>query len=178
MTGRELGTSPSRFRAAADLVEHLRKLRLQRLSRKQDRGLIPNKRKRLNAAARQMILDKTAGHCHLCGGHIDDDAWEAAHVLPHAGGGQTHERNLLAAHPVCNRMRWFYGPEEFQWILRLGVWLRTQLEEQEDPAATQVVQRFLEHRQRNRHPPRDKVARAEATGDSSPDPSGKPSDAP
>ena len=26
--------------------------------------------------------------------------------------------------------RWFYGTEEFQWILKLGVWLRTQIEKE------------------------------------------------
>jgi hypothetical protein len=29
---------------------------------------------------------------------------------------------------MCNNYRWDYLPEEFQEILKLGVWLRTQIE--------------------------------------------------
>ena len=36
--------------------------------------------------------------------------------------------NYLPAHAVCNNYRWFYGAQECQWILKLGVWLRTQIE--------------------------------------------------
>lgn len=28
----------------------------------------------------------------------------------------------------CNNYRWDYSPEEFQWVLKLGVWARTQIE--------------------------------------------------
>ncbi len=59
-----------------------------------------------------------------------DGKWEADHVFSHALGGQHSLDNYLPAHPICNNYRWFYGTEEFQWILKLGVWLRTQIENQ------------------------------------------------
>ena len=36
--------------------------------------------------------------------------------------------NYLAAHRTCNNYRWDYLPEEFEVILKLGVWARTQIE--------------------------------------------------
>jgi hypothetical protein len=35
---------------------------------------------------------------------------------------------ILPAHGVYNNYRWDYLPEEFQLILKLGVWARTQIE--------------------------------------------------
>ncbi len=36
--------------------------------------------------------------------------------------------NYLAAHSLCNNYRWSYTPEEFQWVLKIGVWARHQME--------------------------------------------------
>ncbi len=36
----------------------------------------------------------------------------------------------MAACGICNNYRWDYAPEEFQWILIIGVWARKQMEEQ------------------------------------------------
>lgn len=83
----------------------------------------------LSAVDRAAILAKTDGRCHLCGGLIDpDEKWQADHVLAHSTGGAGTVENYLAAHALCNNYRWHYSPEEFQWILKLGVWLRTQIE--------------------------------------------------
>jgi hypothetical protein len=73
------------------------------------------------------VLAKTAGRCHLCGGEILDQ-WTADHVLAHAGGGQHLVDNYLPAHELCNGYRWAYSAEEFQWILKIGVWARRQME--------------------------------------------------
>jgi hypothetical protein len=70
---------------------------------------------------------KTDGRCHICGGEIDGE-WQADHVLSHALGGANGLGNFLPAHQICNQYRWSYGSEEFQWILKLGVWLRTQIQ--------------------------------------------------
>src|SRR5262245_32514708 len=86
-------------------------------------------RQSLSRSERQDIFKKTAGRCHICGGTIEG-AWEADHVFSHSLGGQHAADNYLPAHPICNNYRWFYGTEEFQWILKLGVWLRTQIEKE------------------------------------------------
>jgi 5-methylcytosine-specific restriction endonuclease McrA len=72
-------------------------------------------------------LVKTADRCHICGGEIDG-AWNADHVLAYSGGGADTVENYLAAHGSCNNYRWDYSPEEFQMILKVGVWARTQVE--------------------------------------------------
>jgi len=74
-----------------------------------------------------MVLAKTAGRCHLCGGEVVD-RWTADHVLAHAGGGYHAVDNYLPAHTLCNGYRWAYSPEEFQWVLKIGVWARLQME--------------------------------------------------
>jgi hypothetical protein len=55
---------------------------------------------------------------------------EIDHVLAHSGGGAHRLDNHLPAHTLCNNYRWNYGSEEFQLILKLGVWPRTQIEKQ------------------------------------------------
>jgi len=114
------------FESTADFVARLRSLRSLRRDRKLElRGHVV--RTHLSAAERDVVFRKTAGRCHVCGGLIEG-AWEADHVFSHSLGGQHSADNYLPAHPICNNYRWFYGTEEFQWILKLGVWLRTQIE--------------------------------------------------
>jgi 5-methylcytosine-specific restriction endonuclease McrA len=86
-------------------------------------------RKRLSPKERAVIFSKTSGRCHICGGKIEGD-WQADHVFSHSLGGQHDVDNYLPSHDNCNNYRWFYGTEEFQWILKLGVWLRTHIEKQ------------------------------------------------
>lgn len=116
------------FESTADFVARLRSLRSLRRDRKLElRGKVI--RKPLSPTERDVVFRKTAGRCHICGGLIEG-AWEADHVFSHSLGGQHAADNYLPAHQICNNFRWFYGTEEFQWILKLGVWLRTQIETQ------------------------------------------------
>ena len=85
------------------------------------------RRKRLNKAERAQILNKTGARCHICGGDIVG-VWDADHVVAHSAGGEHSVDNFLPAHSKCNNYRWDYLPEEFQLIMRLGVWARTQIE--------------------------------------------------
>lgn len=114
------------FESADSFVERLRSLRETRYEKKLALRDIVS-RKPLSRAERNHIFLKTAGRCHICGGLIEG-TWNADHVFSHSLGGQHSADNYLPAHPICNNYRWFYGTEEFQWILKLGVWLRTQIE--------------------------------------------------
>lgn len=87
------------------------------------------RRRPLTKADRKLIFEKTDGRCHLCGGTIEG-AWDADHVLAHSGGGRHAVDNYLPAHKLCNNYRWHYSVEEFQWILKVGVWARTQIGDQ------------------------------------------------
>jgi hypothetical protein len=81
---------------------------------------------RLSMAAREQIFRSTGGKCHICGGVIDGK-WQADHVKPHSAGGTHSIDNYLPAHATCNNYRWDYLPEEFELILKLGVWSKTQV---------------------------------------------------
>jgi hypothetical protein len=101
----------------------------------------------LTRADRGKVLTKTGERCHVCGGTIDQDDWQADHVLAHSNGGLHSVSNYLPAHSICNNYRWHYGSEEFQWILKLGVWLRTQVEKG-TPIGDVAGAKFVEHDRR------------------------------
>jgi 5-methylcytosine-specific restriction endonuclease McrA len=136
----------TQFRSAQQFAAHLRALHEDRSRRKLEVRAHGHKRLRLSAAERRAILSKTGGRCHICGGEIDG-AWDADHVFAHAQGGAHATDNYLPAHSICNTYRWFYGTEEFQWILKLGVWLRTQIESGDD-SALGLAERFIRHEAR------------------------------
>jgi len=101
----------------------LKQLHLQR-----EKGKLKNKRQyRLTLADRKIIHDKTAGKCHVCGDEVPLNKFEADHVQSHSSGGTSIKDNFLAACKTCNNYRWDYLPEEFQWIIKLGVWARTEI---------------------------------------------------
>jgi 5-methylcytosine-specific restriction endonuclease McrA len=116
------------FSDASVFAAELRSLRALRRSQviagREARG----RRVALTRAERSLVLNKAGGRCHICGGGINGNDWEADHVVAHSSGGTHAVANYLPAHSICNSYRWHYDTEEFQWILKLGVWLRTQIE--------------------------------------------------
>ncbi len=129
------------FPGVVEYSAHLRALRDKRLANKtKDKS----QRERLTAKQRISILEKTGGRCHICGGEISGK-WVADHVYAHTYGGEHSSENYLPAHEICNRAKWFYGTEEFQWILKMGVYFRTQFEEVGNPNAVSLAKNFLEH---------------------------------
>lgn len=83
----------------------------------------PNAPKRfaLTAKQRDVILKKTGGHCHLCGGPAGDD-WQADHVVPQMRGGTSDLSNLLPSCSECNGLRSAKSPEGIRKRFRLGVY--------------------------------------------------------
>ena len=136
------------FESAVAFAKHLNGLRRVRREMNRERKQDGVKRRSLRPGARQVVLAKTGGRCHICGGVIREGArWDADHVSAHAQGGAHSLENFLPAHGTCNNYRWFYSAEEFQWILKLGVWWRTKID-LEDPQALDLAERFLHHERR------------------------------
>jgi hypothetical protein len=79
-----------------------------------------------------------------CGGEVTENKFAADHVHSHAAGGEHKLANYLPAHRLCNGCRWFYSPEEFQWILRMGIWARKQMEDKK-PIGVEMGPIFLKH---------------------------------
>jgi 5-methylcytosine-specific restriction endonuclease McrA len=110
-------------------------------------------RKRLSANQRARVLAKTNGRCHICGGKVGA-RWHADHVQAYGGGGEHAEENYLPAHELCNNYRWHYLPEEFQYILKLGVWAKYQVEKKTavgEEIAAGFVQQERRRKRRRRH---------------------------
>lgn len=131
------------FKNSAEFATHLATLRRKRRRRELWIRSHGQKRKSLTSSERQTIMKKTGGRCHICGEEIQGK-WTADHVSPRAHGGPHITENYLPAHRICNQYRWFFGPEEFQWILKLGVWFRTQIQRKK-PGALTLADRFLLH---------------------------------
>ena len=122
------------------------RLKLRREQRRQGKIAGSTKRRQaLTNEQRDLILSKTGGRCHICGGKIKKgENWQADHVLAHAQGGKHSIENYLAAHSICNNYRWHYGSEEFQWIMKLGIWIRTLIEKR-DNLALALAERFIKY---------------------------------
>ena len=111
-----------------ELVARFRRLRAERDQRNTEQLL---KAKLPHAKLdRSAVLQKTAGRCHICGGVIDPGSyWEADHVFPASGGGASEIGNYLPAHGLCNTAKWDQSGEELQWVLKIGVWAKKQMED-------------------------------------------------
>lgn len=118
--------SISIFKDCSEFAARLRSLEDLRRDRK-SKAL----RKSPSHTERDSVFAKTGGKCHICGGEMaENESWQADHVFSHSMGGPHSLDNYLPAHSLCNNYRWFYLSEEFQWILKLGVWLRTEIRKQ------------------------------------------------
>jgi len=104
------------------LINLIKNLKINRKLSK----LSGTKRSRLTVKQRAEILAKTAGHCHICGIKLIG-AFQADHVRAHSTGGNHTIDNYLPACSICNNYRWHYSPEEIQVILKLGVWAKTKI---------------------------------------------------
>ena len=100
-------------------------------------------RQSLKSHERKAILEKTNSRCHVCGGSIKGK-WDADHILSHSKGGKHSVDNYLPAHKICNNYRWDYLAEEFQEIIKIGVWARTQAEK-ETGVGKKIAQGFAKH---------------------------------
>lgn len=140
---------PSLPLTPARLVGRLSKLRNGRRRRQKQRRMLNPPRRALADGERREILAKTRRHCHVCGGKIIGRNWVADHVRAYRRGGPHALDNYLAAHKVCNGLRWDYSPQEVQWILAIGSWARLEMERGSE-FGTELVQRFHASQTRKR----------------------------
>jgi hypothetical protein len=136
------------FQTGRALAVRLRRLHRVRRRSRATQLIHREARQSLTVSERNIILEKTNHRCHICGGRIRRSGkWCADHILAYSHGGPHAIDNYLPAHVTCNSYRRNFGPEEFQWILKLGVWMRGQIA-REDRVAMQVADRFVKHQQR------------------------------
>lgn len=135
--------SPDITFRADKFADILRSLHAARSQRQEASRATKRPRQALSDAERAEIFAKSGGKCHICGDALEG-VWEADHVLVQSDGGNLEAGDYLAAHPLCNNYRWDYSPAEFQHILKLGVWLRTQIE-RKTPVGQMAAAAFLAH---------------------------------
>jgi 5-methylcytosine-specific restriction endonuclease McrA len=131
-----------------DLKKRLIKLREERGGQHHPRGLtkVPT-----NLEQRSEIFNKTGGRCHICGGAIKSGVktgWEADHVHPAAAGGDNKIDNFLAAHGLCNTVKSNHLGEEFQWLLKIGLWAKWQMEGKSDLGQQMLTQFYAREKLR------------------------------
>jgi hypothetical protein len=107
------------------LSAELRRLYNERISTKNTTKI---NRKSLKKQDKIDILNKTGSCCHICGQDLDESDFQIDHIVPLAIGGDSDVENCLAACNMCNSYRWDYLPEELRWIMKVGVWSKTQIE--------------------------------------------------
>ena len=88
-------TADKTFDSGSEFAAHLRQLRATRKVRVRAEKQSERTRRALSRAARAEILRKADGRCHICGGLIEEDDWEAYHVFAHSAGGK-HGLGFLA----------------------------------------------------------------------------------
>src|SRR5205085_1763436 len=140
------------------LRNRLRDLR-QKRSNHQNQN---SKRPKVTPKQRAAILGKTGNRCHICGGQIAPNAyWEADHVFPAAAGGDGQIANFLPAHGLCNSAKLDHHAEELQWIVRIGVWAKKQMEEKTD-IGNEMLKLFWTYQQSrvNRQKPNQTIPNA------------------
>ena len=138
-------SEPKTYGRAARLARRFETLHQHRHDGNEKRRQTRQKRKTLTKGERAQVLEKTAGRCHLCGGRIPRNGkWHADHVLAYSSGGRHSVDNYLAAHRLCNKYRWDYSAEQFQWILKVGVWAVSEMR-RKTPIGSQMGERYTKH---------------------------------
>lgn len=126
----------------AKYLLHLRSLR--RRHRDSARSSV-KRRLRLSGERREQIKSKTGGRCHLCG-EVLRDKWDVDHLNAHSRGGSAAADNCLPACKTCNNYRWDYTSEEMRELMKLGVWVRRQIEDRSG-LGVEVADKFVRHEQ-------------------------------
>jgi 5-methylcytosine-specific restriction endonuclease McrA len=131
-----------------------------RLINLREGGKQPRPRDRpLSRDQRLIVHAKTDGRCHVCGEVVDPLKFEADHVKNHTSGGASTAENYLPACKTCNGYRWHYLPQELQWILKLGIWAKTQVAKG-TPVGHEIAKGFVGHerrRENRRRNPRSEI---------------------
>lgn len=99
-----------------DLVSRLRLLHEERKTFPR-----PPRHLSLTAQERTHVLGKNLMPAVIsAGARLQRTSLQPITCMPTQLAGEHKIANYLPAHRLCNGCRWFYSPEEFQWILRIG----------------------------------------------------------
>jgi hypothetical protein len=145
---------------AEELSKRLYELHMERKGLKQKISRKPPLKKQ----ERIKVLEKTGFKCHICGGELKADKFQADHIESHCRGGKSTIDNYLPSCFTCNNYRWHYLPEELHWILKLGVFAKTQIEQKTSQGKNFAVSFIKKEEKRIQNGKKSKPAENEQQG--------------
>jgi hypothetical protein len=145
---------------AEELSKRLYELHMERKGLKQKISRKPPLKKQ----ERIKVLEKTGSKCHICGGKLTADKFQADHIESHCRGGESIIDNYLPSCFTCNNYRWHYLPEELHWILKLGVFAKTQIERKTSQGKNFAVSFIKKEEKRIQNGKKSKPAENEQQG--------------
>lgn len=102
------------------LSAELRRLNNLRSEKKKDK----QKTKNLKKSDKYEVFSKTNGTCHICGCELKIEKFSITSSL----SKENSLENSLPACQSCKRIYDNYLPSEIKWILKFGLWAKTQVE--------------------------------------------------
>jgi hypothetical protein len=125
------------------LIARLLSLDAKRMQQHESHRKKLRRRQTLRSTSRKEVFEKTGRRCHICGGLLTEH-WQADHILAYSKDGPHDPENFLPAHRLCNNYRWDYLSEEFQWILKMGVWACTLIKNSPPEGSESLGRRMAE----------------------------------
>ena len=95
---------------------------LRRLSKFRKDEKKKAKSRRFKKSEKEEIYNKTNGVCHICGIKLSPNKFSISESTT------IDNESFLPACKTCKRIHDNYLPEEIKWILKIGLWAKTQIE--------------------------------------------------
>lgn len=97
---------------------------LRRLKELRSKTKLKGKVKTLKKSEKTLIYEKTSGTCHICGCELSDKKFSLTSSIKK----EVSVENSMPACQSCKRLYDNYMPSEIKWIIKIGMWARTQIE--------------------------------------------------
>jgi len=107
------------------------------------------KTKNLKKSEKEEVFAKTNGTCHICGCDLEKDKFS----ITSSFGKENSVENSLPACQSCKRIYDNYLPSEIKWILKIGLWAKTQIEYETEIGkniATEIIEQEKEGERRRK----------------------------
>jgi 5-methylcytosine-specific restriction endonuclease McrA len=97
------------------------------------------------------VYKKTNGICHICGCELDSDKFSVTNSIQ----DENSLENYLPACQSCKRIFDNYLPSEIKWMLKIGMWAKTQIEYETEiglDIATEIVEHEKDRENKRKSP--------------------------